>query len=105
MRTKDTGHERVFGRLAALPDDASRIKFLSRYPRLVSPAFVVRLDEEVRVLVRIDLKKAHALAEAALTIATQLGDKESLAYALRAKANALWCLGKNRQASELHVRS
>jgi len=104
MRTKDIGHERFFGRLAALPDDASRIQFFSRYPRLLSPSLVARLDEAVGTLVRVDVKKAHALADAALIIANQLGDKESLAYALRAKANALWCLGKNRQASELHIR-
>ncbi|HWX54030.1 MAG TPA: CHAT domain-containing protein [Verrucomicrobiae bacterium] len=105
MRTKDASHERIFGRLAALPDEASRDKFFSRYPRLVAASFVVRLDEAVRVLVRVDLRKAQGLADAALTIADRLGDKASQAYALRAKANALWCLGQNRPASELHVRA
>ena len=56
MTTMGTSHERVLDRLAALPDDASRIKFLSRRPRLLSPAFVAQLDEAVRVLVRVDLK-------------------------------------------------
>lgn len=104
MVTTDTGDEEVLDRLAALPDDASRIKFLSYHPRLLSPAFVARLDEAVRVLVRIDLKKAGSLADAAVAIANKLGDKESQAFALRAKANALWVLGENKQAAEFHRR-
>src|SRR5262249_50687667 len=49
-----------------------------------------------------DLKKAGRVADAAMLIANQLGDKESTAYALRAKASALWFVGQNKQASELH---
>ncbi len=100
MATKDISDERVIDRLATLPDDASRIKFLSRRRRLHSPAFVAGLDEAVSMLIRVDLKKAGAVADAAVTIANKLGDKESRAFALRAKANALWSLGQNKQASE-----
>jgi tetratricopeptide (TPR) repeat protein len=105
MRTKNISHERVFGRLAALPDDASRIKFFSQHPRLLSSSVVVRLVEAVRLLVKVDLKKAERVADAARTIADKLGDKESRAYAARARANVLWCLGQNRQASEFHAHA
>lgn len=97
--------EQIFDRLAALADDASRAEFLIRYPRLLSPSFVTRLDEAVSSLIRIDLKKAGSLADAAVAIAEKLSDKESTAFALRAKANTLWSLGQNKQASDLHGRA
>src|SRR5260370_3623333 len=102
---KDRSYDEVLDRLAALPDDASRIKFIARRPRLLSPSFVMRLDEAVSVLVRVDLKKADAVADAAVTIAKELGDNESRAFALRAKASALWSLGQNKQASELRAQA
>ncbi len=102
MSVKYIVDEKVLERLAAVSDDAGRIKFLARRPRLFTPAFVARLDEAVTTLLRVDLKKAGGLADAAVTIANQLGDRESKAFALRAKANALWSVGQNRQASELH---
>ena len=105
MTTQHTSYKRILDRLAALADDASRMNFLNRRPRLLSRSFVARLDEAVGTLVRIDLKKASGLADAAVAIANKLGDKESKAFALRAKANALWSLGQNKQASELHARA
>jgi CHAT domain-containing protein/tetratricopeptide (TPR) repeat protein len=104
MAVKDKSYDEALDRLAALPDEASRLKFLSRR-RLLSPIFVARLDEAVSALIRIDLKKAGGLAEAAITIADKLGDRESKAFALRAKANALWSLGQNKQASEFHAQA
>src|SRR5262245_13223146 len=97
--------ERIVERLADLPDDASRTEFLIRHPRLLSPSFVEQLVETVRVLVKVDLKKASALADAAVAIADKVGDKESRAFALRGKANTLWSLGQNKQASELHTQA
>src|SRR5260370_18042219 len=102
---KDRSYDEVLDRLAALPDDASRIKFLARRPRLLSPSFVIRLDEAVSVLVRVDLKKADAVADAAVPIATELGDNEYRAFALRAKGNALWPLGQNTHASARPVHA
>jgi CHAT domain-containing protein len=102
MSVKHIVDEKVLDRLAALSDDAGRMKFLARRPSLLTPAVVVRLDEAVSALLRVDLKKAGALADAAVTIAEKLGDTESKAFALRAKANALWAVGQNKQASEFH---
>lgn len=104
MAKQESQEEALFDRLAALGSEASRIKFLSRH-RMLSRSVVERLDAAVSIQVRVDLHKARELAEAAISVANKLGDKESQAYALRSKGNALWCLGQNRSATELHARA
>jgi tetratricopeptide (TPR) repeat protein len=104
MAPTDTDDD-ILDRLASLPDDASRIVFLADRPELLSPAFVTRLVEAIRMLVKIDIRKACALADVAVAISSQLGDKPSKAFALRGKANTLWSLGQNRQASLLHQQA
>ena len=97
--------DEIIDRLAVLHDHTSRTEFFARHPCVLSSSFVTSLDNAVGVCIRIDLKKAGNLADAAVAIADKLGDKESKAFALRAKANALWSTGQNRQASELHRRA
>jgi CHAT domain-containing protein len=104
MAKQESQEEELFDRLAALRNEASRIKFLSRR-RMLSPSTVERLDAAVSIQVRVDLHKARELAEAAISVANKLGDKESQAYALRSKGNALWCLGQNQSAAEFHSRA
>lgn len=104
MAARATAQGRVFDLLAEIPDEAGRLQFASRH-RLFSRSTVEQLDAAVSVLVRVDLKKAQQLAESAVTIANRLADAESQAYALRAKANSLWFLGENRQASALHAQA
>ncbi len=104
MATHHSLQKSIFDDLAELPNEPSRIRFIA-HQGLFSKQFVKELDEAVTVQLRVDLKKAHGLAEAALTIANKLDDKESRAYALRAKANVLWFLRDNRQASELHAQA
>ena len=94
-----------FEQLVALPDQPSRLTYLSAHPHLVSRATVGMLNAAVNTYVRKDLRKANELAEFALTLADRLGDKESHAYALRARANALWYVGENRQAADLHAKA
>ncbi|HEX4602991.1 MAG TPA: CHAT domain-containing tetratricopeptide repeat protein [Candidatus Angelobacter sp.] len=101
---QDVFQKRVFDRLAQLPTAARRVRLISRL-HLLSPATVENLDEAVRGLIRTDLKKAEALADAAMAIAEMLGDKESQAFASRAKANALWFLGQHSAASDLNTRA
>jgi len=96
METKH-GEGRLFDQLAQLSNAASRLRFLSHH-RLFSPQTVKSLNEAVSSLVRVDLNKARRLAAAALTLADKLGDAESRAYGLRAKANSLWFMGRNRAA-------
>src|SRR5215470_10927581 len=104
MGTQESQEKALFDRLATLRSGASRIKFLSRH-HLLSPAIVEQLDAAVSIQIRIDLHKARELAETAVSVANTLGDKESQAYALRSKGNALWCLGQNRSATELHAQA
>ena len=106
FQIRETGGDltRIFERLGELPDEASRLRFVSRL-KLLSPSTVERLDEAVATLVRKDLKKAQILAELALAMANQLGGPEPLAYASRAIGNALWFLGQNSQAAENNRRA
>lgn len=105
MRSKLTGQEKTLEQLAALPDEVSRRKYLSRHRRLLVSSVVVQLDDAVSAHLRKDLPKAQALAEAAVAIAQRLNDKESSAHALRAMANTLWFAGQNKQATELHAQA
>jgi CHAT domain-containing protein len=104
MAAKATLEDEMFDRLASLPDEGSRLRFLSSRG-LIARSTVVQLDAAVRTLVRVDLKKAQDLAQAAVTVANQLGDYESRAYAVRATANSLGFLGQNKEASELHTQA
>ena len=94
----------ILERLSRLPDTGSRIKFLTRH-HLLSPLTARQLDEAVSQVVRVDLGKARRLAAAAVTVANQLGDGESRAYAARAMANSLWFQGQNAQAAQHHSRA
>ena len=103
--TTDTPREQSFEQLVALPDQSSRLSYLSSHPELVSRSTVEMLNAAVNVQVRKDLGKANELAELALTLADRLGDKESQAYAFRARANALWYVGQSREAADLHAKA
>ncbi len=105
MAGKLSGQDKIIERLATLPDDAGRRKYLSRNRRALTPALVVQLDDAVSAHLRKDLAQAQSLAEAALAISQKLDDKEARAHALRAKANTLWFAGQNKQAQELHAQA
>lgn len=96
--------KRIVDRLATLPTGSSQVRFVARL-HCLSTSTVARLAEEVRTLVRTDLRKAEALARAASAIAERVGEPEAEAFALRANSNALHYLGQNGQASELNTRS
>ncbi len=97
----DAQLEEICSELARLPGDAQRQSILARAPQFVTRQVVTELDDAVRAAVRVDVRKALELAEAALAIARQLGDREALALAWRAKANALWFMGDCKSAVEL----
>ncbi len=90
---------------AELSDEAARRAFLSRNPGLLKPEVVTELADQAREKVRVDVRQALSLADAALTIATDLDNKESLARALRAKANVLYAQGKHAAAAVLHEQA
>jgi CHAT domain-containing protein len=97
--------EKLFGELAKLSDPASRKEFLARHRQLCRADVVEQLDDAVSKHLRVNLQEARALAEATLEIAQQIGDPKVLARGLRAKANALWFIGENKSAAELHEQS
>src|SRR4051794_18442442 len=86
-------------------DQDRRRTFLAEHPELLDAHIVESLAELVRTTVRVDVPRALILAEAALAIATELGDDQALARALRAKANAMWFKGDCRAATELFSRA
>lgn len=104
MAAQASAEDKTFDRLAELPNEASRLQFLASRG-LISRSTVEQLDTAVTDLLRVDLRKAQKLAQAAVAVANELGDYESRAYALRAMANSLWFLGENKEASELHAQA
>ena len=92
-------------KLADLSDEKSRADYLSRHRSLLRAEVVTELTELVREQVRIDVTHALRLADAALTIASQIQDKAALARAQRAKANALYAKGEHSAAVDLHQQA
>src|SRR5262249_13988620 len=86
----------------ALGDDALRRRFLARHPRLVHEETVARLSEMVSREVRVDVRRALGLAEAAEMVARRLRSPGALAQGIRAKGNALHFLNDHRAAAEHH---
>ncbi|HEV8253159.1 MAG TPA: CHAT domain-containing tetratricopeptide repeat protein [Vicinamibacteria bacterium] len=81
--------EQLYAEIGKLADERSRRRFLSRHRGLLRAETVTRLGEMVTQKVRVDVKEALALAEAAELIARRLGNDEARAHGLRAKGNAL----------------
>jgi tetratricopeptide (TPR) repeat protein len=91
--------------IANLKDGAGREEFFARNKNLPS-AVVQQLNESSRERLRIDPNHALALAEAAVVLAGRFPDeREAIARAFRAKANALYTIGDNAQALEYHGRA
>ena len=97
--------DQLFADLSELRDASSQKEFVAQHPRLLHKDVLVRLDDAVSRLVRIDLHKALWLAEAGISIADQLENNEARAHSLRAKATALWFMGQNSSAVQLHERA
>lgn len=97
--------ENTLRELANLKDEASRTKYLSRRTRLRNKSVVQQLNDILRAKLREDPHQALALAEAAVTIARQLRNRESLGRSLRSKANALYMIGDNQKALDFHAQA
>ncbi|MGB6430982.1 MAG: CHAT domain-containing tetratricopeptide repeat protein [Candidatus Acidiferrales bacterium] len=91
--------------LSELPSEAARKQFLASHQQLLNAEVVEQLAEAVHAQVRIDADLALVLADAAVMIARELDNPESLGRSLRAKANAVFTLGKNHEAIELHEQA
>ncbi len=100
MTTDEEDLQEEWAALGALPNDASRRQLLERFPQWRNLNTLRSLDEGVRVALRVDLRKALFLVEAALAIAAEVNTCEARALALRAKANALYMTGECKLASQ-----
>ncbi len=92
-------------KLLALDSETRRAAFLARHRSLLRSDVVIKLTDQVREQVRVDVQHALRLADAALGIAHKLDDKGSLARAQRAKANALYARGEHAAAVDLHEQA
>jgi CHAT domain-containing protein len=97
-------HQKELTELARLETDEARAEFLSRHHALASGVVVKQLAELVVEKIRVDTREALRLADAGLFIAQTL-DKQDLAMALRARANALHATGDNHAAVEHHEKA
>lgn len=70
-----------------------------------SDAEVLRLTDTSREKLRVNPRESLRIAEQALALAQELGEQAPLARALRAKANALWFLNRNRTAVAMYRRA
>jgi len=102
---KDSLTKELFAELSKLTDEVCRKEFLSTHPELIYADVVTQLDEAVSVQLRVNLQGALALAEAAVQIATQIGNKKAQAHGLRAKGNTLWFIGDSKSSVELLEQS
>ena len=84
--------------LSQIPDERSRRAFLSRDPKLQTPAAAQQLFDEVIRLVRIDLRRAYRLAKATLWLGRQLRDELSRALGLRALGHVYYLRNKYQPA-------
>jgi CHAT domain-containing protein len=76
--------------IARLADEASRAQFFDTHRTLINEAVVEQLAEAVRKRVHVDVHEAAALSEAAVVVARHVSTDETMARALRARANAHW---------------
>ncbi len=91
--------------LAALDTDTARLDFLASRADLIDIAAVTSLADAVREHIRVDVRRASALADAAVLVARQLGSDVAMAHALRASANTRWHRNELKAAVDLFERA
>jgi CHAT domain-containing protein len=96
---------KIWNEITGLSRRHERIEFVSRHGELLRHDVVSELAALVPRLIRADTSKALPVAEIAVIIAGRLRDTESLAQGLRAKANALYGLGRNGAAIDYHRKA
>jgi CHAT domain-containing protein len=96
---------KVWNEITGLSHRHERVQFVSRHSELLRHDVVSALTATVPRLAKADQSKALLVAEIALIIARRLGNNESVAQSFRAKANALYALGRNRAAIDYHRKA
>lgn len=97
-------NKELLAKLLRLRDAGTRKRFLARNRLLCKPEIVEGLTAVVREQIRIDPHHALTLAEFAVVAAHQLRKPELYGLALRAKAIALYGLGRNKDSLALNER-
>lgn len=97
--------KKLLGELGILATESSRHKFIAAHPRLLNDSAVQQLNEVVRGKLRENAREALFLSESSVAIARRLRNKEALGRSLRSKANALYMLGENQQALDIHAEA
>src|SRR5262245_10372635 len=98
-------NEQIIAELLELPDSSAREQYLASQPSLLNSEVVNALSQKAREEVRVDVLRAIRIADAALSIAEHLTDRQSLGIAMRAKANTLYAQGSNALAVEMHEKA
>ena len=101
-RETPASHETLIEELARTQSEAEREAILAKNRNLLTSEVVTQLLKKVVERVRVNTHQASALAESALLIANKLGGREEIAQGLRAKANALYASGDNKEAVRHH---
>jgi CHAT domain-containing protein len=96
---------KIWNEIIGLSHRHERVQFVSRHAELLRHDVVSELTALVPRLVKADTSKALPIAEIALVIARRLGNTESVAQSFRAKANALYAIGRNRAAVDYHRKA
>jgi len=101
-RRQNPSRQELIAQFASQKSLTQRRKFLGQNRSLREPNAVSEGADLVREQIRIDVQQALRLAEAVLFLAENLKSDESMATALRAKANALYANGQHAAAVDLH---
>jgi CHAT domain-containing protein len=96
---------KIWDAITTLAHRPDRIRFINDHQDLIRCDAVSELAAMIPRLVISEASKALPVAEIALDIARRLGDVESLAKGLRAKANALYGLRRNKAAISYHSKA
>ncbi|MGA2101688.1 MAG: CHAT domain-containing tetratricopeptide repeat protein, partial [Candidatus Sulfotelmatobacter sp.] len=105
LNTAAALREELSAAIPQLGGHSARAQFVAERPALLHPEVVLVLSDWIPKLIRTDASKARAVADLAHLVARQLDDSESLALALRAKANLFHVSGKNKAAVRCHERA
>ena len=104
-RPRRPSTEQLLEELAKHASAARRRKFFAKHRSLLRPQIVSEAADTVREKIRVRVQQALQLAEGTLIVARNLDNQESLAIALRAKANALYANGELATAVDLHEQA
>lgn len=105
MARRKRSPQDVLEELAAHATPSSQRKFILKHRSFLRPEVISQASDIVREKIRVNVQQALRLAEGTVILAQNLGNKESLAIALRAKANALYAQGKYPSAVDLHEQA